>query len=145
VLWVAVAGMADGQGFNQSVKIHIQCKQALGNTIQDGFKACCLRFCNCSVHTVDCHSPALDSGFRRNDAFRQAISWFAMPTKVGIQIFFSKAQSSLVMPDSIRHPDLFLESPKFSRHAGLDPASRKSNQSKRNWIPAFAGMTELKL
>jgi hypothetical protein len=38
---------------------------------------------NCSVHTVDCHSPALDSGFRRNDASRQAISWFVMPTKVG--------------------------------------------------------------
>jgi len=32
---------------------------------------------------MDCHSPALDSGFRRNDASRQAISWFVMPTKVG--------------------------------------------------------------
>jgi hypothetical protein len=38
-----------------------------------------------------------------------------------------------------------LESPKFSRHAGLDPASRRSNLPKRKWIPAFAGMTELKL
>jgi hypothetical protein len=36
-----------------------------------------------SVHTVDCHSSALDSGFRRNDVSRQAISWFVMPTKVG--------------------------------------------------------------
>jgi uncharacterized protein YecE (DUF72 family) len=44
-----------------------------------------------------------------------------------------------------RHNSWFLESPKFSRHAGLDPASRRSNQPKRNWIPAFAGMTELKL
>ena len=34
-----------------------------------------------------------------------------------------------------------LESPKFSRHAGLDPASRIFNLSKRHWIPAFAGMT----
>jgi hypothetical protein len=32
---------------------------------------------------VDFYSPALDSGFRRNDASRQAISWFVMPTKVG--------------------------------------------------------------
>jgi hypothetical protein len=35
------------------------------------------------VHTADCHSPALDSGFRRNDVSRQSISWFVMPTKVG--------------------------------------------------------------
>ena len=34
-----------------------------------------------------------------------------------------------------------LESPKFSRHAGLDPASRLRNVLKRHWIPAFAGMT----
>jgi hypothetical protein len=42
-----------------------------------------LFFCYCSVHTVDCHSPALDCGFRRYDATRQAISWIVMPTKVG--------------------------------------------------------------
>jgi len=36
---------------------------------------------------------------------------------------------------------LYLESPKFSRHAGLDLASRTFNLSKRHWIPAFAGMT----
>jgi len=36
---------------------------------------------------------------------------------------------------------LYLESPKFSRHARLDPASRTFNLSKRHWIPAFAGMT----
>jgi hypothetical protein len=29
------------------------------------------------------HISELDSGFRRNDAPRQAISWFVMPTKVG--------------------------------------------------------------
>jgi hypothetical protein len=35
---------------------------------------------------------------------------------------------------------LDLESPKFSRHAGLDPASRSRNVLKRYWIPAFAGI-----
>jgi hypothetical protein len=38
-----------------------------------------------------------------------------------------------------------LESPKFSRHTGLDPASRRSHPPKRNWISAFAGTTKLKL
>ena len=32
--------------------------------------------------------------------------------------------------------------PGFSRHAGLDPASRSRNVLKRHWIPAFAGMTQ---
>jgi len=40
-----------------------------------------------SAHTGHDHSPALESGFRRNDASRQAISWFVMPMKVGIQVF----------------------------------------------------------
>jgi len=45
-------------------------------------------FHNCSAHMVDFYSPALDSGFRRNDASRQAISWFVMPTKVGAFRYF---------------------------------------------------------
>jgi hypothetical protein len=34
-----------------------------------------------------------------------------------------------------------LESPKFVRHAGLDPASSKFILLKTFWIPAFTGMT----
>jgi len=34
----------------------------------------------CAMHI---HISELDSGFRRNDACRQAISWFVMQTKVG--------------------------------------------------------------
>ena len=34
-----------------------------------------------------------------------------------------------------------LESPKFCRHAGLDPASSFIMILKLFWIPAFAGMT----
>ncbi len=38
---------------------------------------------------------------------------------------------------------LDLESPKFSRHTGLDPASRSRNVLKRHWIPTFAGIPGL--
>jgi len=48
----------------------------------------------------------LDSGFRRNDASRQAISWFVLPTKVGafrrvpprsaIQVFLMIVLSSYI-------------------------------------------------
>jgi hypothetical protein len=36
-----------------------------------------------------------------------------------------------------------LDSPKFFRHAGLDPASRSRIMPKVFWIPAFAGMTTI--
>ena len=35
----------------------------------------------------------------------------------------------------------YLESPKFCRHAGLDPASSFIMLLELFWIPAFAGMT----
>jgi len=38
---------------------------------------------NYSAHPVHDHSPAMGSGFRRDDASRQAISWFVMSKKVG--------------------------------------------------------------
>jgi hypothetical protein len=59
-----------------------------------------LRFCNYSAHPVHDHSPALDSGFRRNDASRRAISWFVMPTKVGIQVFLMIVLNSYKNHDS---------------------------------------------
>jgi len=52
-----------------------------------------------------------DSGFRRNDGIED------VNAKISICCNYS------------------LESPKFSRHAGRDPASRRSDQQKRNWIP----------
>ena len=44
------------------------------------------------------------------------------------------------LPDFLRMHKNF-ESPKFCRHAGLDPASSFIMLLELPWIPAFAGMT----
>jgi len=53
------------------------------------------------------------------------------------------AQTDLLDGSFEKRADFFfsLESPKFSRHAGLDPASNCRIILKMKWIPAFAGMT----
>jgi hypothetical protein len=40
-------------------------------------------FCNYSAHKVHDHSPALDSGFRRNDVSGQAFLTLVIPAKAG--------------------------------------------------------------
>ncbi|WP_459938997.1 hypothetical protein [Desulfonatronum parangueonense] len=54
-----------------------------------------ISFCNYSAHTVHDHSPALDSGFRRNDVSGQAFPTLVIPAKAGIQVFSGSAEQLL--------------------------------------------------